>query len=103
MRIRNLTPLAAISFSQAASGQFCYFPGANAQAFDHRPCDAYAVTSLCCPMGWTCFSNKLCVVTDASAVNQTTAVGTAIRGTCTDPQWNSTVCGNFCLSECCLS
>jgi hypothetical protein len=100
MRIHNLTPLLSILFSQFARSQYCYYPGANAQAQGHRPCDAHAVTSLCCPIGWACFSNKLCVVTDANAVNHTAAAGTSIRGTCTDPRWNSTVCGDFCLSEC---
>jgi hypothetical protein len=98
MRIRTFTPLFTFVFLQSAQSQ-CYYPGANAVAPNHYPCDGYAVTSLCCPTGWACFSNKLCVVTDANAVNRTVATGTTIRGTCTNPRWNSTVCGDFCLSE----
>src|ERR1700712_5626528 len=99
MRIRNLTPHISILFSGFACSQFCYYPGGITSAQGHRPCDEHAFTSLCCPIGWACFSNKLCVVTDANAVNHTAAAGDTIRGTCADPQWNTAVCGDFCLSE----
>jgi hypothetical protein len=98
MKISIRCFLLSTLLSRSVLTQFCYYPGENAQAPDHRPCDQYAQTSLCCPIGWTCFSNKICVVTDASAINNTEPVGRTIRGTCTDPTWNETVCGDFCLS-----
>jgi hypothetical protein len=75
----------------------CYFPG-GALASQQSPCDPYAYTTLCCPFGWTCFSNNLCIVTDLGAVNGDFPIGTAIRGTCTNPLWNNSECGDFCLS-----
>lgn len=83
----------------------CYFPPEvqgqlGYQATEQRACDAFAETSLCCSLGWTCFSNKLCVVTDEKAVGNLWPLGTALRGTCTNPQWDDTVCGSFCLGKC---
>ena len=83
-----------------AKAQICYFPGTTASediASQQYPCDPYAYTTLCCPLGWTCFSNHLCVVTDEAAVGGDYSVGTALRGACTNPLWNDSVCGNFCL------
>jgi hypothetical protein len=77
--------------------QWCYFPGGEDKALQQYPCDPYAYTTLCCPLGWTCFSNNLCVVTDETAVGSAFPVGTALRGTCTNPYWDDTVCGDFCL------
>lgn len=87
----------------AAQGQ-CYFPPEiegqlGFQATEQKPCDAFAEVTLCCPLGWTCFSNKLCVVTDSTAVGDMWPLGTALRGTCTNPEWDNTACGNFCLSK----
>ncbi|KIV99611.1 uncharacterized protein PV09_08786 [Verruconis gallopava] len=77
---------------------YCYYPNHNSTAaYDDRPCDPYAETSMCCPNGWTCMSNKLCVVTDDSIAKA--SVGSIERGTCTDPSWNDTICGNFCLNQ----
>lgn len=76
----------------------CYYPG-GMWADDQFPCDKYAYTSLCCPTGWTCFSNKLCIATDPSVVSSDLQLGTAIRGTCTNPLWNNNACGDFCLGE----
>ncbi|CZR53886.1 uncharacterized protein PAC_03768 [Phialocephala subalpina] len=61
----------------------CYFPGG---AWDNssRPCDPYAITTLCCPIGWTCFSNYACVVTDSSIVGSSFPLGTTIRGSCSE-------------------
>ena len=74
----------------------CYFPGGDL-APKQSPCNPYAYTTLCCPFGWTCFSNNLCIVTDLGAVNGDFPIGTAIRGTCTNPLWNNSECGGFCL------
>ncbi|KAE8449200.1 hypothetical protein EG329_008367 [Mollisiaceae sp. DMI_Dod_QoI] len=76
----------------------CYFPG-GAWANDSRPCDPYAITTLCCPIGWTCFSNYACVVTDLSVVGSSFPLGTTIRGACTNPLWNNGFCGSFCLND----
>ena len=42
-------------------------------------------------------SNKICQVTDGRLAQA--AVGSIRRATCTDPSWNETVCGDFCLSK----
>ncbi|KAF8864376.1 hypothetical protein BDZ45DRAFT_737382 [Acephala macrosclerotiorum] len=76
----------------------CYFPGG---AWDNssRPCDPHAITTLCCPIGWTCFSNYACVVTDSSIVGSSFPLRTTIRGSCTNPLWNNDFCGSFCLDD----
>jgi hypothetical protein len=89
---------AAVVHHIAIARAQCYYPG-GAWASDQYPCNKYAYTTLCCPTGWTCFSNNLCVATDPSVVSSDLPLGTAIRGTCTNPQWNDTVCGDFCLSK----
>lgn len=80
----------------------CYFPGVPpAYAAGYLPCDKYAVTSVCCMAGWTCFDNKLCIATDPGIVNGSddgVELGTVMRGTCTNPEWDGEACGDFCLS-----
>ena len=93
MRLLCLYILIRLGFVQ---GQ-CYFPGGNL-AIDHRPCDPHAFTSLCCQNGWTCLDNGLCIVTDPITNFANPSVGSSARGACTNPQWNSTACGSFCLS-----
>jgi hypothetical protein len=87
----------AACYTSLADAQ-CYYPGGT-WAKDQFPCDKYAYTTLCCPTGWTCFSNNLCIVTDPSIISSNLPLGTAIRSTCTNPLWNNTVCGDFCLSK----
>jgi hypothetical protein len=93
----------SLSYLVFGQGQ-CYFPPEidgqlGFQATEQKPCDAFAAVTLCCPLGWTCFSNKMCVVTDSSAVGDMWPLGTALRGTCTNPEWDNTACGGFCLSK----
>ncbi|KAL2052395.1 hypothetical protein ABVK25_007267 [Lepraria finkii] len=76
----------------------CYLPGGNL-AIDHQPCDPHAFTSLCCQNGWTCLDNGLCIVTDPTTDFVNLSVGSSARGACTNPQWNSTACGSFCLND----
>lgn len=83
----------------AQTGQ-CYFPGGVQRAFGWEPCVDFVEQSICCPTGWTCFSNKLCVATDPSVVNSTVPLGSTRRGACTNPSGNTTVCGDFCQSAC---
>lgn len=83
----------------SATNAQCYYPGGDKIAYDHQPCLAYVETSLCCPTGWTCFSNMLFVATDPSVITSTIPLGTSIRGTCQNPNWNESACGSFCLSE----
>ena len=84
--------------STLVQGQ-CYYPGGDL-ASNHRPCNVHFVTSLCCPQGWTCFDNGLCAVTDTNDLAGVSAVGFASRGACTNPLWDQTACGDFCLSTC---
>jgi len=99
LRSRSLVVSLAITASYLALAKAqCYYPG-GAWASDQFPCNKYAYTTLCCPTGWTCFSNNLCIATDPSVVSSSLPLGTAIRGTCTNPLWDNTVCGDFCLSK----
>ena len=80
---------------QAAWGQDqCYFPGGSV-AEGHSPCSPSLSTSFCCPFGYTCFSNHICIVTDPGTGAPFQA---STRGSCTEKEWDSSACGDFCLS-----
>ncbi|OPB45503.1 hypothetical protein A0O28_0077130 [Trichoderma guizhouense] len=66
----------------------CYYP--NGSPSSDFPCDPSAKQSACCGggLGAACLSNKLCQSND----------GNIIRGSCSDKNWNSPECANFCLS-----
>ncbi|KAL6697227.1 hypothetical protein J3F84DRAFT_368357 [Trichoderma pleuroticola] len=66
----------------------CYYP--NGSPSSDFPCDPNAKQSACCGggLGAACLSNKLCQSND----------GNIIRGSCSDKNWSSPECANFCLS-----
>lgn len=74
----------------------CYLPNGS-QAFGFLPCNVFARVTSCCPMGWTCYSNSMCVVTDPSTANSAYPIGTSMRGSCTNPEWDNAFCGDYCL------
>ncbi|KAM7204944.1 hypothetical protein V8F20_003406 [Naviculisporaceae sp. PSN 640] len=75
----------------------CYFPG-GAPALGFYPCQAFdAPVSSCCPAGWTCFSNALCIATTNSNSFPNLTLGAVQRGACTNPKWNNNICGGACL------
>ncbi|KAK4658753.1 hypothetical protein QC762_104320 [Podospora pseudocomata] len=66
----------------------CYYPGGG-ESLDDAPCDPDAEVSVCCgrfSSGGGCLSNKLCMGID----------GRMSRGSCTDKNWLSPECPNFC-------
>lgn len=77
----------------------CYYPGGEA-ALGFYPCEAFgAPISSCCPAGWTCFSNALCVATTVSNSFPNLTLGAVQRGACTNPDWNNNICGGACLGK----
>lgn len=81
--------------TQAAWGQDqCYFPGGQV-AEGHSPCSPSQSTSFCCPFGYTCFSNHICIVTDPGTGAPFQA---STRGSCSEKEWDRSACGDFCLS-----
>ncbi|KAL7941560.1 hypothetical protein V8C42DRAFT_334922 [Trichoderma barbatum] len=66
----------------------CYFP--NGRPSNDFPCNPNAKQSACCGggLGASCLSNKLCQSND----------GNIIRGSCSDKNWSSPECANYCLS-----
>ncbi|KAK3316122.1 hypothetical protein B0H66DRAFT_479806 [Apodospora peruviana] len=75
----------------------CYFPGGE-PALGFYPCQAFdAPISSCCPAGWTCFSNALCIATTVSNSFPNLTLGAVQRGACTNPEWNNNICGGACL------
>ncbi|KAK0748055.1 hypothetical protein B0T21DRAFT_379975 [Apiosordaria backusii] len=78
--------LCYISSCRAANK--CYYPGGG-ESLDDVPCDPDAEVNVCCgrsTSGGGCLSNKLCMGTD----------GRMSRGSCTDKDWLSPECPNFC-------
>ncbi|EAA28449.2 hypothetical protein GE21DRAFT_9281 [Neurospora crassa] len=77
----------------------CYFPGGEF-APGYFACQAFnAPVSSCCPAGWTCFSNALCITTTESNSFPNLTLGAVQRGACTNPQWNNYICGSACLDN----
>ncbi|OIW25214.1 hypothetical protein CONLIGDRAFT_691002 [Coniochaeta ligniaria NRRL 30616] len=76
----------------------CYDPK-GIRAPGYYPCDPTAYITTCCPQGWTCFSNSLCVVTTHSNAFPNLTLGDVVRGTCTNPLWANEICGDYCLEK----
>ncbi|KAK0629055.1 hypothetical protein B0T17DRAFT_175078 [Bombardia bombarda] len=97
--LATTTCLLAASLVNADPNAPCYFPRGE-PALGFYPCQAYnAPISSCCPAGWTCFSNALCVATTDSNSFPNLTLGAVRRGACTNPEWNNNICGNACLDS----
>lgn len=84
---------------RAAENAPCYYPGGQ-PALGFYPCQAFdAPVSSCCPAGWTCFSNRLCVATTNSNSYPNLTLGAVQRGACTNPKWDNEFCGGACLGR----
>jgi hypothetical protein len=70
--------------------QTCYYPN-GLEAEGDSPCDPDNEHSACCgqSLGSACLSNKLC-----RAPN-----GNVVRGSCTDRDWASPDCPQYCLGK----
>jgi hypothetical protein len=86
-----LHTIASLSFYLTTAFAACYFPDGSLSPTDVS-CDATASDSFCCFNQQACLSNKLCLVdVHPGGINE------YARGTCTDQNWESSACPNFCL------
>lgn len=78
----------------------CYFANGDL-AVGYHTCDVQSPVSSCCPSGYTCSGDALCILTaQPPALEQPgLAPGTVSRGACTEPLWNGSSCGGNCLGE----
>ncbi|KAI7775021.1 hypothetical protein LA080_007447 [Diaporthe eres] len=77
----------------------CYFANGDL-AEGYYACDVNSPVSYCCPPGYTCSSNELCILTTRSSLEQPdSAPSTVSRGACTEPRWNGNSCGGNCLDS----
>jgi hypothetical protein len=78
----------------AVVAQTCYYPNGNpVTAEPVAPCNATAAAGnavACCPLQWTCLSNLLCALPEQGLIG---------RYSCTDNQWDSPNCPNFCTKS----
>ncbi|KAK4209728.1 hypothetical protein QBC37DRAFT_294037 [Rhypophila decipiens] len=66
----------------------------------YYPCQTFDVAvSQCCSPGWTCFSNAMCITTNPVVFLPNVTLGSVLRSACTDPGWNVSGCGGFCLTN----
>ena len=73
-----------------ATGQgYCYLPNGDLMKVD-SPCFSNADVSSCCGQDWTCLANGLCYHSDLKVL---------ARGTCTDPNWDSSDCPQYCTES----
>ena len=70
----------------------CYYPSGDG-ALDSTPCLSGAV-SFCCPEGYTCLANKLCLPPESAFGN-----ATFLEGTCTDLTFLSPECPSHCAGR----
>ncbi|OJD14218.1 hypothetical protein ACJ73_09105 [Blastomyces percursus] len=68
----------------------CYYRNGNVTPAD-VPCHDTG-PSTCCPVGYACLSNNVCV--NPKAENETVGY---IRGSCTDKSWRAGQCPAFCI------
>lgn len=77
----------------------CYSPNGDLQIHDvpcEPPSTAAGGVSFCCGRGFTCLSNKVCMLSQDTITGDVTRVGSTYRASCTDKSWNSTGCPSFC-------
>ena len=78
----------------------CYSPNGDIQIHD-VPCSPSAIAggdvSFCCGRGFTCLSNKMCMLSQDTSTGDVNRVGSTFRASCTDKSWNSTECPSFCV------
>ena len=87
-----LSPPTALCDEEVAK---CYSPNGDLQIHD-VPCSAGSGVSFCCGRGFTCLSNKVCMLSQDTSTGDVTRVGSTYRASCTDKSWNSTECPSFC-------
>ena len=74
----------------------CYFPDGETIPRQDTPCHSEG-ESTCCGAGYACLSNNLCMLTEHVA-NVASEQSTYVRGSCTDRDWRSPNCPNFCVT-----
>lgn len=76
----------------------CYSPNGDLQIHDVpcNPSTGAGGVSFCCGRGFTCLSNKVCMLSQDTSTGDVTRVGSTYRASCTDKSWNSTECPTFC-------
>ena len=89
----------AITFLRFCTA-LCYFPDGVHLAHQNVPCNEGSNESTCCPPGYACLSNNICMKTNSTLVpNIGIASSPYVRGSCTDPKWISVDCPGFCLGN----
>ncbi|KAF2095947.1 hypothetical protein NA57DRAFT_59012 [Rhizodiscina lignyota] len=83
--------LAILSLQIVSISALCYYPDGTLS--NDLACNPNATASTCCGRGQVCLSNGICTFRNVS--------GSAIynRGSCTDKNWNSSECPQFCISN----
>ncbi|RSL73327.1 hypothetical protein CEP54_000334 [Fusarium duplospermum] len=67
----------------------CYYPNGQDAPRD-TPCQPDAEASACCAEGYICMSTGMCQFV------QDTGTGKFARGSCTNQDWSSSLCPNYC-------
>ncbi|KND87051.1 hypothetical protein TOPH_08260, partial [Tolypocladium ophioglossoides CBS 100239] len=92
--MRPLLVLAAVLATwPQASHSVCYFPDGSVAQQD-SPCRDDTPQSTCCGQGYACLSNNICMATGKEL--QRSGASVYVRGSCTDKNWRSGSCPNFC-------
>ena len=80
-------------FILSVAANSCYFPEGDVGAND-LACFPLQEFSFCCGPGYACLENKLCMNTPEASDGL--SPGSLIRGSCTDPTYDSSACPPFC-------
>lgn len=97
---KRLALLLSILLSRADPNAPCYFPSSGPAAYapGFFPCiPSNVAVGACCPAGWTYFSDALCIATTPSNSFPNLTYGAVKRAACTNPRWDNSACGSFCL------
>ena len=79
----------AIALSATLVHAQCYYPDGG-EALRDVPCKPDAEVSACCAEGYICVSTGMCQFVEYAGT------GRFARGSCTNQDWSSSECPNFC-------
>lgn len=76
----------------------CFYPSGDQTPGDIACQDdsADSADSACCPQGYACINNGICMQTSVTPIAPDSTVFEWMRSSCTDSTWRSSQCPNFC-------
>ncbi|OCK76032.1 hypothetical protein K432DRAFT_361103 [Lepidopterella palustris CBS 459.81] len=91
----HILPACFFVSTSALNSSTCYNPDKSQASSGNIPCFPSQDVSPCCGIGSLCTNTGLCV---PGGVSTSELLSSLVRGTCTDQNWQSSECPQYCLS-----